>query len=118
VLREKSKHLNEEYIRSKQLSEKNREKDEEISELEQRVRLLEDNHATLQQEHRESLKSLSSLEQNKIIIQSYEASLEKFSVEVDRLNSILRKKMAEAEDLRKRQVEFEAKIKILEATER
>lgn len=40
VLREKSKQLNEECLRSKQLSESSRQKDESLAELEQRVRQL------------------------------------------------------------------------------
>jgi hypothetical protein len=74
---------------------------------------LQQSNTHLQREHRETLASLSNLEQTKSLTQSYEASLEKLSIEVDRLNSVLRKKMNELEEARRRNNEAEIKLKTL-----
>lgn len=54
------------------------------------------------------------MEQNKVIIKSYEASLQKFSIEVERLSNILLKKNAENEEFKNKISEYEAKIWNLE----
>lgn len=49
---------------------------------------------------------------------TYEASLQKYIVEVDRLNGIMLKMQAENEDLKHRNAEYERQVGILEANER
>jgi chromosome segregation ATPase len=118
VLREKSRELTEEYARSRQLGEMSQQKDEELVEFQEKIRELEGSNSKLQREHRETLASLSNLEQTKSLTQSYEASLEKLSIEVDRLNNVLRKKLNELDEARRKNNEYEIKLKTLEAIER
>lgn len=110
--------MNEQYNRYKLLLEEKTHKDEVLVEYEFKIRSLEENITTLEREHRQSLVSLSTLEESKALIQSYENSLEKFSVEVDRLNTVLRKKLHELEEAKRRNSEYEFRLKGHEATER
>lgn len=70
-------------------------REEDLDDCHAKIRDLESANANLLKEHRETLISLSNLEQTKSLTQSYEASLEKLSIEVDRLNTVLRKKINE-----------------------
>jgi hypothetical protein len=50
----------------------------------------------------DNMKDLNVLDESRTLIRSYESNLEKLSLEIERLNGVLRKKIVELEEANKR----------------
>lgn len=59
----------------------------------------------------ESMQNLSGLDESRSLVKTYEYNLEKLSSEIERLNSVLRKKVQELEEANRKKGEYEYEMK-------
>ena len=59
----------------------------------------------------ESLRNLSGLDESRNLVITYEANLQKLSGQVDRLNTVLRKKVQELDEANRKINEYEYELK-------
>ncbi len=59
----------------------------------------------------ESMKNLNGLDESRSLVKTYEVNLEKLSSQIERLNSVLRKKVQELDQANRKKSQYEYELK-------